>query len=148
MDYFWEWVQKNLKTFDDYTPFDYDEFEWFLFGECSYSYEIGDGVGLCTIVLDGINGFIQMVMLDWKFRDDVCRWVIWEAFSLGAMRVTATVSDDRLSAKELVAGLGFKKEGVMRQAFERQGISLNTRDIDLYHDVEIWGMRKDDVWPS
>lgn len=142
VDYFWNMLQQNLNTFDDYTPFDRDEFEFCLFGQGCESYEIGDGVGLTTIIYNMPNSYIQMIMFDWKLRDDVCERIFQMAFDAGAERVTATVSDDRGQARELVTRFGFKKEGNLRQAFLRQGIS--TYNMAPYHDVEIWGILREE----
>lgn len=139
LDYIWEMLQQNLDMFDDYTPFNKNDLETLLFGPSSISFEIGDGVGVTTLVIQGTNAWVQMVMWDWKFRDYICRQLIDFAFSNGLVRLTSTVTEDRRHARDLVTGLGFKLEGCMRKAFHRGG---------RYLDVEIYGLTKEDYYGS
>lgn len=134
LGYHWAWIQMNKLAFDDYTNLDYDEFVGFTLGPSSVSYEIGDGIGLTTLVFSSCNAYIQMVMYDWIYRDDVCKRVCNKGFELGANRITSLVTEDRDSARDLVLRLGCKLEGRMRHAYTRNGKRL---------DVEVYGLMKE-----
>lgn len=138
-EYFWGWIQDNKETFDDYTGYSWEEYLELLFSPASWSYEIGSGVGLATYVSHGVNAFVQMIMLDWRFRPDVCERLTEIAFrDIGFERITSTVSEDRNNARDLVEGLGFVKEGVIRCAFLRNG----------FKNVELWGLTKEVYYGS
>jgi hypothetical protein len=129
------WIQANKDAFDDYTNLSLDEFLGLVLGSASVTYELGDGVGLCTFVFQGRNAWIQMVVYDYDYRHDLVRDLINRAFDLGATRITTTVTEDRDSAKELVLAMGCKHEGTMRKAYLRNG---------EYLDVHVYGLLKEE----
>jgi len=141
VNYFYNLLEKDKKAFDDYTPLNRQEIEDFLFGPNSVSFEIGDGVGLCTLVFSGVNAYVQMVMFDWFYRDYICHQVIEEAFSRGAERITSTVTEDRNNARHLVLSLGFRYEGTLRKAFYRDGPFAD--GPGKYFDIELYGLSKE-----
>lgn len=134
LEYMWEMLQGDLLSFDDYTPLSKIELTSFLFGPRSHSFEVGNGVGLVTLVFQHVNAWVQMVMFDWNYRDYICRQVIEYSFNNRMNRVTSTVTEDRDPAKRLVTGLGFELEGTMRKAFHRQGKFL---------DIEVYGLTRE-----
>lgn len=130
VNYHWHEIQKRKRAFDDYTTLHYDEFVNFLSSPRVASFDLGSGRGLASFVFDGCNAFVQMVIYDYNYDDELVRNVCLCAFYLGAHRLTATASDNRVSAQELMVRMGMRREGLVRQAFERDGI---------YHDVYVYG---------
>lgn len=135
LKYHWKLIQKNKRAFDDFTPFSYEEFVHIVFSPYAVSYELGDGLGLCTFIFSGTNAYIQMVVYDYIYRDELCVRLLNNAFNLGATRITSLVTEDRFSARELVDRMHATFEGRMRKAYERDG---------EYLDVDIYGLQKED----
>lgn len=128
-------LQANPKAFDDFTPFSFEEFVGVVFSPCSASFDLGDGLGLCTFLFEGSNAFIQMVVYDYNYRLDWVTNLLRLAFRLGASRVTSAVTEDREPAKKLVLAMGATLEGRMRKAFKRG---------DQFYDVEVYGLLKEE----
>jgi hypothetical protein len=138
-DYHWAQISNNKRAFDDYTNLTRDEFNTLLTSERTLSWEIGRGIGLCSLVfLTTVNPVIQMVMYDYMYRiylaSTLCLW----AFELGATRVSSFVTEDRHIAKDYVRRVGAEYEGTLRKAYKRGEKIL---------DVEIYGLMKEKfVW--
>lgn len=129
--YHFKMLQENKELFDDFTVFDdVEDLYDFVFSDRSITFEIGDGVGLLTLLVDGTNAHVQYVMYDLKFRLDVVERIKSLAFeTLGLTRLTITVTEDRGKTRDWVLALGVHHEGRIRQCFHRGGKYL---DVDIY----------------
>lgn len=137
LPYHWQRIQENKDAFDDFTQCTYEQFVDIVAGPSSASFEIGDGLGLCTFVFGGTNAWIQMVVYDYGYRDYLCHDLCAIAFALGATRITSVVTEDRASARELVRDrMHAKYEGTIRQAF--------TRGDGKFLDGEVYGLLKEE----
>jgi hypothetical protein len=145
IEYHWKTLQEDRLAFDDFTPLDKPSFFNFVLGPNSVSYEIGDGVGLATIVVDGCNAWLQLVMYDWKYRDDVCLGLVDKAFAIGVNRVTTTVTEDRSHARMLMIKHGFVLEGKMRKAYKRWVTDdMGSWQLERFIDIEIYGLTREE----
>lgn len=133
--YHWEMIQANVKAFDDYTSLSLEEFLSFISSSRVLSWEIGDGVGLCSLVIaSDVNVLGQMVLYDYNYRDYIGRDFCRKAFDLGFSRVTIFVSRDRESAREFAVRNGAVYEGRQRKAYKRG---------EAFVDVEIYALVKE-----
>lgn len=137
----WNQIRAFPMVFDDFSRDRYDLFVAKLFNPANVFVDIGPGLGLaagvaCTPRLDTV---LHLVMFDRRLRgrEPVFHEIMQFFFErLQLRRMTAMIADDCRTALRLVERLGFKHEGVMRQAMLKEG---------QYVDVYVYGILREEL---
>lgn len=128
-------------AFDDFSSGDFDAFFRQLTSPRNVFLDIGDGRGLAcgTNVRPRMDAALHLIMFDRRLRgrEELFLEIIRAMFGQFRLRrMTAILANTARTGIKLVERLGFKHEGVMREAMLIDG---------KYVDVHVYGILREEV---
>lgn len=135
----WKKLQEFPQIFDDFSKGDFNDFLGKLLNPANVFIDIGDGLGLAAGfgVRPGLDVVLHVVMFDRRLRgrEDTFKDIMAYFFkALKLNRMTSIIADDCRTAINLALRIGFKEEGLMRQAMLRDGKLLDMHVLGILRE--------------